>query len=137
MSATLCHFQAKTTTYCGYMCFFIQIPQVSSISLITPHQSPSQYHLYIYIYLVITLITKRLPLTNPFHFITFISALLQYTAINIFSFSPTKKDQAKYFHLIFFKNFYFSGYHPNTQPVKIYPVSIIYFLFSPPPDLTQ
>ena len=45
----------------------------------------------------------------------------------------TKKDQAKYFHLIFFKTLYISGYHPDNQLIKIYPVSINYLHYSPLP----
>lgn len=48
-----------------------------------------------------------------------------------------KKDQAKYFHLIFFKTLYISGYHPDNQLIKIYPVSINYLHFSPLPPLNK
>ena len=55
---------------------------------------------------------------------------LQSTDTNIFTSSPIiKKDQAKYSHLIFFNNFYFSGYHLDNQLIKSLYFFINFFMF--------
>lgn len=63
----------------------------------------------------------------------FISSPLYTILADLRSFLESKKDQAKYFHLIFFKTLYISGYHPDNQLIKISPVSINYFHLSPLP----